>query len=123
VALTSPYEGSFFGILPLQEGPVLAFGLRGRLFSTSDRGRTWSRIETGSEATLLCGLQTAPGRYVIGGMEGTLLWGEGGRVQSADRPDRLAITALAPGAGGSLLLFGEGGIHKLEAPAVARPRL
>jgi photosystem II stability/assembly factor-like uncharacterized protein len=118
VSLPSPYEGSFFGFLPLAEGPVLAFGLRGRLFSSADRGKTWTRIETATEATLLCGLQIGPGRFVVGGMEGTLVWGEGasGPVRTEQRPDRHAIVALAPGAGSDVLLFGEGGVRRLELP-------
>jgi len=118
VPLPSPYAGSFFGLLPLAEGPVLAFGLRGRLFASADRGKTWTRIETASEATLLSGLQIGPGRYVVAGMEGTLVWGEGvsGPVRTEQRPDRHAIVALAPSAGGGLLLFGEGGVSRLEMP-------
>jgi photosystem II stability/assembly factor-like uncharacterized protein len=118
VPLPSPYEGSFFGLLPLAEGPVLAFGLRGRLFSSADRGKTWTRIETATEATLLCALQVGPGRFVVAGMEGTLLWGEGvtGPVRTEQRPDRQAIVAIAPNPGRGLLLFGEGGVRHLELP-------
>ena len=118
VPLPSPYAGSFFGLLPLAEGPVLAFGLRGRLFASADRGKSWTRIETATEATLLCGLQLDPGRFVVAGMEGSLVWGEGvtGPVRTEQRPDRHAIVALAPGAGRELLLFGEGGVGRLELP-------
>jgi photosystem II stability/assembly factor-like uncharacterized protein len=118
LALPSPYEGSWFGALPLAEGPLLVFGLRGRLFSSADRGGSWKRIETGTEATLLCGLETSPGRFVIAGMEGTLVFGSGatGPVRTEERPDRRAIVALAQGPGGSLLLFGEGGVRRIEAP-------
>jgi photosystem II stability/assembly factor-like uncharacterized protein len=118
VPLPSPYEGSFFGLLPLAEGPVLAFGLRGRLFSSADRGRTWTRIETATEATLLSAIQIGPGRFVIAGMEGTLVWGEGvsGPVRTEQRPDRHAIVALAASPGRGLLLFGEGGVNHLELP-------
>ena len=117
VPLPSPYEGSFFGLLPLADGPVLAFGLRGRLFSSADRGKTWTRIETATEATLLCGLQVGLGRFVVAGMEGTLVWGEGvsGPARTEQRPDRHAIVAMAP-AGRELLLFGEGGVAHLELP-------
>ena len=48
-------------------------------------------------------LQTGPGRFVVAGMEGTLVWGEGasaGRSAPSERPDRQAIVALAPGAAG-----------------------
>jgi photosystem II stability/assembly factor-like uncharacterized protein len=110
-ALASPYEGSFFGVLPLDDGSVLAFGLRGRLFASSDRGRSWTRIEAATEATLLCGMSLGAGRYVVGGMEGTLVWGEGGRTRTEERPDRQAITALARDPEGGLLLFGEGGVR------------
>ena len=118
LALPSPSEGSFFGLLPLAEGPVLAFGLRGRLFSSVDRGMSWTRIETSTEATLLCGLEIGPGRFVVAGMEGTLVWGEGvnGPVRTEQRPDRNAIVALAPNPGRGLLLFGEGGVRHLELP-------
>ena len=116
--LPSPYAGSFFGVLPLAEGPVLAFGLRGRLFASNDRGQTWTRIETATEATLLSGLQLGPGRFVIAGMEGTLVFGEGakGPVRTEERPDRQAIVALAPNPGRGLLLVGEGGVRHLELP-------
>lgn len=118
LALPSPYEGSFFGVLPLAEGPVLAFGLRGRLFASDDRGKSWTRIETATEATLLSGLEIGPGRFVIAGMEGTLVWGEGvtGPVRTEGRPDRHAIVALAPNPGRGLLLVGEGGVRHLELP-------
>ena len=118
LALASPYEGSFFGVLPLAEGPVLAFGLRGRLFVSQDRGRSWTRIETATEATLLSALQIGPRRFVVAGMEGTLVWGEiaGAPVRTDVRPDRQAIVAFAHGADGGLLLVGEGGMRRVEVP-------
>jgi photosystem II stability/assembly factor-like uncharacterized protein len=118
LALASPYAGSFFGVLPLAEGPVLAFGLRGRLFVSQDRGRSWTRIETATEATLLSALQIGPRRFVVAGMEGTLVWGEiaSAPVRTEQRPDRQAIVAFAHGAEGGLLLVGEGGVRRVEVP-------
>ena len=116
--LPSPYQGSFFGLLPLSDGPLLAFGLRGHLFRSMDRGNTWEKIETKSEATLTSGLELGAGRFVVGGMAGTLLWSEdGGRtVRKQEQPDRKAIVALARGDVRTLLLFGEGGVRKVEIP-------
>jgi len=118
VPLPSPYPGSFFGVLPLVEGPVLAFGLRGRLYASEDRGLKWTRIETDSEATLLTALEIGRGLFVVAGMEGTLVWGDGkgGPVRTEQRPDRRAIVALARGAAGGLLLVGEGGVGHMELP-------
>ena len=40
-ALPSPYEGSFFGLVPIRGEGLLAFGLRGHLFRSADAGETW----------------------------------------------------------------------------------
>ena len=50
--LPAPYEGSFFGFLPLSDGALLVFGLRGELFRSEDRGETWTTIasSTGGDA-------------------------------------------------------------------------
>src|SRR6266403_1988295 len=50
--LPSPYQGSFFGVLLVAGDAVLAYGLRGNLFSSQDAGRGWQRIETGPVAML-----------------------------------------------------------------------
>lgn len=114
--LPSPYEGSFFGLLPLTDGSLLAFGLRGRLYRSADRGGTWARIETGTDATLMAGLDLGSDRFVVGGLAGTLLWSDGadGPLRRQDLPDRKGIVALARGDERTLLAFGEGGIQRVE---------
>jgi photosystem II stability/assembly factor-like uncharacterized protein len=116
MALPSPYQGSFFGLLPLSDGALLAFGLRGHLFRSPDQGRTWQRIDTGTEATLTSAIELGPGRFVVAGLAGTLLWSDAaaGAIRKQDLPDRKGIVALARSADGSLLLFGEGGVQQLE---------
>ncbi len=42
-ALPSPYEGSFFGLVPIRGEGLLAFGLRGHLYRSADAGETWTR--------------------------------------------------------------------------------
>jgi photosystem II stability/assembly factor-like uncharacterized protein len=117
-ALPSPYDGSFFGLLPMPDGSLLAFGLRGHLYRSPDGGRTWTPIETGTEETLTCALDLGSGRFVVGGTAGTLLWSEGvgAAVRRQDLPDRKAIVALAQTRPGTLLLFGEGGVRRIEIP-------
>lgn len=114
--LPSPYQGSFFGLLPMGDGSLLAFGLRGHLYRSPDRGQTWQRLETGTDATLTAGLELGPGRFVVAGLAGTLLWSDGvdGALRRQDLPGRRAIVALARGDEGSLLLFGEGGAQRVE---------
>lgn len=114
--LPSPYEGSFFGLLPLSDGALLAFGLRGHLYRSSDRGQSWQRLETDTEVTLTAGLELGPGRFVVAGLAGTLLWSDGpnGALRKQDLPGRRAIMALARVGERSLLLFGEGGAQRVE---------
>ncbi len=116
--LTSPYEGSFFGLLPCSDGSLMAFGLRGHLFRSADRGRTWEAIPTGTQETLTTAIELGSGHVVLAGMAGTLVLFDGvdrpARVQ--ELPDRKAIMALAAGRDGSLLLFGEGGVQRIALP-------
>ncbi|MCX6552195.1 MAG: YCF48-related protein [Acidobacteria bacterium] len=116
--LPSPYDGSFFGVLPRPDGSLLAFGLRGHLYRSQDGGRSWTPIETGTEETLTSALDLGSVRFVVAGMGGTLLWSDaaGTAVRKQDLPDRKAIVALAPGATGTLLLVGEGGVRHVEIP-------
>jgi photosystem II stability/assembly factor-like uncharacterized protein len=115
--LSSPYEGSFFGLLPLPDA-LLAFGLRGHVYRSEDRGGSWNRVETGSEATLTAGLDLGSGRVVVAGLAGTLLWSaDGGRTfRLQELPDRKGIVALAAAGEGAVLLFGEGGSRRVEVP-------
>lgn len=113
--LASPYQGSFFGVLPLRDGALLAFGLRGNLFRSEDRGASWTELPTGIEATLMTGLELAGGRVLIAGLAGALLVSDdGGRSFRAEAyEDRRAGVALV-GVDGGALLLGEGGARPIE---------
>jgi len=115
--LPSPYQGSFFGVLPLSDGSMIAYGLRGHLFRSSDRGATWERVQADTEETLTCAVELGGGRFVVGGMAGTLLWSDasGRTVRKQELPNRKAIAALAV-TGQELLLFGEGGVQRANIP-------
>lgn len=112
--LPSPYEGSFFGVLPLEEDTLLLFGLRGHLFRSEDAGETWEEIDTGTVALLTSGLQLADGTIVIAGLGGTvLISGDGGRTfERHQQAGRRGISAITETADGSLVLVGEFGIRK-----------
>jgi len=113
-SLPSPYDGSFFGILPLADGAVLVFGLRGRLYRSEDRGGHWIEIGTGTEATLMSGVEQPGGRVTLDGLAGALLVSDDGghRFRYEPLADRKAGVALVAD-GGGLLLFGEGGSRRL----------
>ncbi|HEX6142591.1 MAG TPA: hypothetical protein VFZ01_07740 [Geminicoccaceae bacterium] len=113
--LELPYDGSFFGVLPVGQS-WLVFGLRGHIFLSGDDRGEWEPVEGGTEASLLAGLQLDDGRTVLAGLGGTLLVsGDRGRsFEVVQDPDRLGISGLAEVDDGALLLAGEGGLRRMD---------
>ncbi|HMM33290.1 MAG TPA: hypothetical protein PKA62_00935, partial [Thermoanaerobaculia bacterium] len=96
----------------------LAFGLRGHLFRSEDRGQTWLRVDSGTEATLMAGRELGGGKVVVAGLAGVLLFSEdGGRTfRAREQGDRKASLAILPGAAGGIVLLGEGGVRPIDKP-------
>lgn len=118
LSLPSPYEGSFYGTLPLDQGVVLAFGLRGHLFRSADGGNSWTAVETGTQATLNDGTRLSDGRIVLDGLAGTLLLSEdnGLSFQLHAQADRVALAKVLQAGDGALILIGEHGVKRLALP-------
>ena len=116
--LASPYEGSFFGVLPLSGDTVLVFGLRGNLFRSEDSGNSWQKIHTGTEAMLTCGLRFLDGRILVAGLAGTLLISKDNARSFTlfQQADRLGISAVCRVPDMALVLLGEGGGRKIDVP-------
>ena len=114
--LPSPYAGSWFGGLALDEKQVLLTGLRGHLFRSEDGGDTWTEVSTATQATLTGAIRLPSGRIVITGLEGSVLTSEdGGHSVSARRlPSRQGISAALPLSDGGVLLVGEFGVQRLS---------
>lgn len=119
--LPSPYEGSFFGTLPLNGDEVLVYGLQGHLFRSEDAGESWTPIETGTTAMLTSGIRLADGKIVISGLGGVLLVSsDGGRTfELSPQPDRRGISALVDTGDERLLLVGEFGVKVLSVDDLA----
>lgn len=121
--LPSPYDGSFYGILPLDGDALLAFGLRGNLYRSDDGGRSWTAIETGTTALLNAGSRIDADTVVIVGMAGVMLVSrDGGRTFTlTQQDDRRAISSVLPSGDGALIVAGEGGVRRLPLPGGAAP--
>ena len=115
VELPSPYEGSFFGSLPLDGDVVLVFGLQGNLFRSEDAGETWQPIETDTSSMLTDGIRLRDGRIVISGLGGTLLVSSDGgwSFGLVPQPDRRGISAIVETGGDELLMVGEFGVKTI----------
>ncbi|MDH3997758.1 MAG: YCF48-related protein [Desulfuromonadales bacterium] len=119
VSLPSPYDGSFYGMLPLQDGSLLFYGLRGHLFHSVDAGFTLKAIDTGTHATLNDALRLTDGRIVVAGLAGTLLLSHdnGQSFSRIKRTERLGIARILETPDHALLLIGEGGAVRYQLPA------
>ena len=113
--LSSPYAGSWFGALDLDENRVLLLGLRGHLYRFDDAGESWTQVHTDTHATLTDAVRLTPDRVLVTGLEGTLLISsDGGRSVSLARlPSRQGISTALTLGGGSVLLIGEFGVQRL----------
>ena len=111
LTLPSPYEGSFFGLMPLEGDAVLAFGMRGHLYRSENAGQDWTEIPTGVLATLTSAVRLPDGGIAITGLAGVLLVSsDGGHTFHVEQqPDRKGMSAALP-VDGKLLTVGEGGV-------------
>lgn len=116
VELPSPYEGSFFGVLPLSGGDaLLAYGLRGNLFRSDDAGASWHRIESGTVALLDGGVAIGPDAVVVVGLSGVVLVStDGGKSFTLrQQDDRKGLSAALAVEGRALVTAGEAGVKLL----------
>lgn len=119
--LPSPYEGSFFGLVPIRGEGLLAFGLRGHLYRSADAGETWTKLESHTTSMLTDGVAINDLRVIISGLAGVMLVSrDGGETFSlTQQDDRKGLSALLPGAAGSVIVVGEGGVRSLRVASEA----
>ena len=70
---TSPYTGSYFGLVAEQNADLVLLGLRGRIFRSSDGGQNWVTTETNTKSSVTAGLRLADGQVLVATQSGELL--------------------------------------------------
>jgi len=63
-ALKTSYNGTFFGVTG-KPGAVIAYGMRGNTFRSTDSGTNWQKVETGVPVGLMGGTVTEDGKIVL----------------------------------------------------------
>ena len=116
--IDSPYDGSFYGILPLEERTLLAYGLRGRIYRSTDDGDTWTAVPNERRVLLAAAVRAANGTLVLAGQSRALFASRdaGGSVADWAVPFTTAVAELLALPDGSLLALGEAGATRLPAP-------
>lgn len=112
-ALASPYKGSFFGLVATRAGSLIAFGLRGNAFRSTDGGLHWEKAETGSSASLNAGLALADGSVLLLAQTGTVLVShDDGRSFTHQAGGGVPASAFAANGRGALVLAGLRGVRR-----------
>ena len=121
-AVTAPYEGSYFGALPIETDGLMVFGLRGQAFVSRDVGATWSAAEGSGPVTLLGGGVGADGAVTLVGSAGSVrISRDAGKTFAPLAPAKIAAFSTAlPLDATHALLFGEAGTSVLDLAGAAK---
>jgi photosystem II stability/assembly factor-like uncharacterized protein len=116
--LRVPYEGSFYGVLPLDAHTLLVHGLRGHVYRSTDDGATWTQVPTPAPALLATSVRLRDNTIVLGGNARTLLASRDGGATLAPAADSLAgaVSEIVELSDGRLLTVGEAGASVLRMP-------
>jgi len=111
--LPSPYNGSFFGVMPLGPDSLLVFGLRGHLYRSDDSGLSWSRIETQTGETLTSACRLQSDSIVLSGMGGVVVTSidQGRTFVSRELRNKHGYAAVIESANGDLIIAGDHGVE------------
>lgn len=140
--LQSPYAGSFFGALALDNGRLLAYGMRGNIYVTDDLRRCptqdpakydpytaetvtdpatlaalgWRRIDSPTRESLFRAGRLGDGSVLLVGVNGIVLKADAmlGSVQAVKTPAEETLSDLMPYRG-RLLAVGRRGVQDLGA--------
>ena len=116
--LATPYKGSWFGIVAATDGALVAYGLRGNAWRSTDQGETWSRIDTGVPVAISAGRLLADGRLALVAQSGAvLLSADGGaRFEALSGLPPLPLSGLAQAPDGQLVAASLAGALRLAPP-------
>ncbi|NVJ66867.1 MAG: hypothetical protein HWE16_10280 [Gammaproteobacteria bacterium] len=112
--LSSPYDGSFFGVKVAPDQRLFVYGLKGNLFSSNNAGASWQAIDLDTNSGLH-DIVFLNGDWVAVGTSGTIVGSQLELQQREDLKGRAALVNL----GDELLIVGEGGIEKLSITKAA----
>jgi photosystem II stability/assembly factor-like uncharacterized protein len=113
-ALPTPYQGSFFGVIG-QPGELLAYGLRGHAFRSSDGGQSWSRLDSALQVSITAASPDPSGHYRLFTQAGHMLLASASAaaLQRVPQTQQSPVAGAALAANGALVLVGGRGVRIL----------
>jgi photosystem II stability/assembly factor-like uncharacterized protein len=116
--IPSPYDGSFYGILPLDARTLLAHGLRGRVYRSTDDGATWQPVATPEPVLIAAAVRLKSTLVVLAGNSRRffLSHDQGQSIVAAPASLDGAVAELVELPDGAILALGEAGAMVIDAP-------
>jgi photosystem II stability/assembly factor-like uncharacterized protein len=114
-----PYDGSLFGLLPLDRNALLVYGLRGHILRSADGGASWEPKNADLPVLLMAGALLKNGTIVLAGQGGNFLISrDAGLHFTPWKPAGLgtSVAALVEADDGAIVTVGEAGAVRLELP-------
>lgn len=113
LALESPYQGSFFGVIG-KPGEVLVYGLRGHVFRSNDAGASWKTLKTGLQVSITAATQDDKGRYLLFSQAGQMLVDVGAQLMSPPQQYLAPSSGAIKAPDGNLVVVGSRGARALH---------
>lgn len=115
--LEAPYDGSFYGILPLDARTLVAYGLRGRIYRSTDQGATWTLVSNQQQVLIATALRLSNGTILFAGQSrsGAISRDNGATITSWTA-SASAVAELMELSDGSILVLGEAGAVRVPKP-------
>ncbi len=117
--LSTPYEGSFFGLIAIPKQRLIIFGLKGNTFRSSDLGETWQAVETGVHMTITGATRLCDGTCLLTTQYGDVLISkdQGETFSKLDiKGDTYPFMDATETSNGNIVLVGTRGVKVIEAP-------
>ena len=110
-ALDTGYAGSYFGVAGTKSS-VLVFGLRGTVYRSDDAGRTWAKVETGLQGTVVAAERSPSDAVLLADVGGHIVGSDdGGRTFKPVALERsMPVTGIADAGAKRLALVGPRGV-------------
>ncbi len=114
-----PYDGSLFGVLPLDNGQIITYGLRGHILRSDDHGATWKPENSDVKVLIMGGTRLKNGVILLGGQGGNFFVSrDSGRNFTHWKPADFgtSVADLVETADGWLVTVGEAGAMRVKLP-------
>lgn len=113
-ALTTPYHGSFFGVIG-RPGEVLVYGLRGNALRSLDGGLSWQALQTQLQVSITAAVADQSDGYRLFTQAGHLLLAEPGQSALRLQPqaEQSPVAGALQSADGAVILVGSRGVRRI----------